>query len=321
MRNKTELCGSTVTVVVYNEGNRIMRSTSQRLRIACVAIGVILAACGSTPSASSGSSGGSAATAAPSVLVASSAPSATPSPDLTTAWASPESGATVDVDTVRVSALIGGGVAPAKVAFWAASGGHRATICSASKADGDGFWSCKADLRKSGMRPGAITFGFNVTTAAGVDKDPAGTRKLTWAVAPSPPTGVHYKLVPGQSRVTVKVSWDAASVAGADAVEVYGLMECLAPPKSTGKPCIVRGTSLESATLERFARVKPKAGSTSWTEVPYEITTALGNHADSGDLGTYSEYYALLVVAVNKYGKSRFIIAKTTVSCYDCILY
>jgi hypothetical protein len=299
-----------------------MRTMSGRLRVACVAIAVVAAACGNPPAVSPGTSGPSAATTAPSVPVASSAPSATPSPDLRTAWASPESGATVDVDAIRVSALLGGGVAPAKVAFWATSGGHRATICSASKADGDGFWSCKADLRKSGMRPGAVTVGFNVTTSAGVDKDPAGTRKLTWAVAPSPPAGVHYKLVPGrESRVTVRVSWDPASVAGADAVEVYGLMECLAPPKSTGKPCIVRGTSLESATLERFARVKPKAGSTSWTEVPFEITTALGNHATTGDLGTYSEYYALLVVAVNKYGKSRFIIAKTAVSCYDCINY
>jgi hypothetical protein len=299
-----------------------MRATSQRLRIACVAIGVIVAACGSTSSASPGSSGGSVATTAPSGSIAPSAPEVTPSPDLTTAWASPDSGAAVDVDSVRVSALVGAGVAPTKVTFWATSGGHRATICSASKADGDGLWSCKADLRKSGMRPGAVTVGFNVTTAAGVDKDPAGTRKLTWAVAPSPPTGVHYKLVPGpEPKVTVKVSWDPASVAGADAVEVYGLMECLAPPESTGKPCIVRGTSLASATLERFAKVKPKAGSTTWTEVPYEMTTALGNHADNGDLGTYSEYYALLVVAVNKYGKSRYIIAKTTVSCYDCILY
>ena len=124
-----------------------------------------------------------------------------------------------------------------------------------------------------------------------------------------------------QTRVTVKISWDPASVAGADAVEVYGLMECLAPPKSTGKPCIVRGTSLASATLERFARVKPKAGSTSWTEVPFEFTTALGNHATNNDLGTYSEYYALLVVAVNQYGKSRFIIAKSATSCYDCVIH
>jgi hypothetical protein len=301
-----------------------MRTTTGRLRIACIAIGaiVVAAACGDASAPSPAAGGPSAMTTAPSVSAASPTRSATPSPDLSTAWASPESGATVDVDTVRVSALIGSGVAPAKVAFWATSGGHRATICSASKADSDGFWSCKADLRKSGMRPGGVTVGFNVTTSDGVDKDPAGTRKLTWAVAPSAPTGVHYKLTPGrESRVTVKVSWDAASVVGADAVEVYGLMECLAPPKSTGKPCIVRGTSLASATLERFARVKPKAGSTSWTEVPYEITTALGNHATTGDLGTYSEYYALLVVAVNKYGKSRFIIAKTAVSCYDCIIY
>jgi hypothetical protein len=299
-----------------------MRTMSGRVPVACIAIAVVVAACGNAPTVSPGISGPSAATTAPSVTVASSAPSATPSPDLTTAWASPESGSTVDVDTVRVSALIGGGYAAAKVAFWATSGGHRATICSASKADGDGFWSCKADLRKSGMRPGTVTVGFNVTTAAGVDKDPAGTRKLTWAVAPSPPAAVHYKLVPGrESRVTVRVSWDPASVAGADAVEVYGLMECLAPPKSTGKPCIVRGTSLESATLQRFARVKPTAGSTSWTEVPFEITTALGNYATTGDLGTYSEYYALLVVAVNKYGKSRFIIVKSAVSCYDCINY
>ena len=276
-----------------------MRTTTGRLRVACIAIGaiVVAAACGDASAPSAASSGLSAATTAPSVSAPSSTPSATPSPDIRTAWANPESGATVDADTVRVSALIGDGLVPAKVAFWATSGGHRATICSASKADSDGFWSCKADLRKSGMRPGAVTVGFNVTTPDGVDKDPAGTRKLTWAVAPSPPTGVHYKLVPGQPRVTVKVSWDAASVAGADAVEVYGLMECLAPPKSTGKPCIVRGTSLESATIERFARVKAKAGSTSWTEVPYEITTALGNHATTGDLGTYSEYYALLVVA------------------------
>jgi hypothetical protein len=300
-----------------------MRTTSGRLRVACLAIGAIVvgAACGDAPRASTGTSGPSAATTAPSVSAASSTPSAAPSPDVKTAWASPSAGATVDVDTVRVSALIGSGVAPAKVAFWATSGGHRATICSASKEDSDGFWSCKADLRKSGMRPGAVTVGFNVTTSAGIDKDPAGTRKLTWAVAPSAPTGVHYKLTPGESRVTVKVSWDPASVAGADAVELYGLMECLAPPKSTGKPCIVRGTSLASATLERFARVKPKAGSTSWTEVPYEFTTALGNHATNNDLGTYSEYYALLVVAVNKYGKSRFIIAKSATSCYDCVIY
>jgi hypothetical protein len=295
---------------------------SGRLRVACIAIGVVAAACGNTTSPSTGASGLSAATTSPSVSVAPSIPAATPSPDLRTAWASPEPGATVDVDTIRVSALIGVGVAPAKVAFWATSGGHRATICSASKTDPDGFWSCKADLRKSGMRPGAVTIGFNVTNPGGVDKDPAGTRKLTWAVAPSPPTGVRYKQTPAaQPRVTVKVSWDPASVAGADAVEVYGLMECLAPAKSTGKPCIVRGTSLDSATLERFARVKPKAGSTSWTEVPYEITTALGNHATTGDLGTYSEYYALLVVAVNKYGKSRYIIARSATSCYECVLY
>jgi hypothetical protein len=299
-----------------------MRAMSGRLGIACIAIAVVAAACGNMPGPSTGASGLSAATTAPSAPVASSIPAATPSPDLRTAWASPEPAATVDVDTIHVSALIGGDVAPAKVAFWATSGGHRATICSASKADSDGFWSCKADLRKSGMRPGAVTVGFNVTTSAGVDKDPAGTRKLTWAVAPSPPTGVHYKLTPGRHpRVTVEVSWDPASVAGADAVEVYGLMECLAPPKSTGKPCIVRGTSLESATLERFARVKPKAGSTSWTEVPFEITTALGNHATTGDLGTYSEYYGLLVVAVNRYGKSRYIIAKSATSCYQCVLY
>jgi hypothetical protein len=62
-------------------------------------------------------------------------------------------------------------------------------------------------------------------------------------------------------------------------------------------------------------RAKPKVGSATWTEIPDDYSTALGIHAQDG------EYFGLLVVAVNKYGKSRFIIAKSATSCYDCVIY
>jgi hypothetical protein len=167
------------------------------------------------------------------------------------------------------------------------------------------------------MRPGPVSLDFDVTSSVGViDTDPAGTEKFTWAVAPSPPANVHIAyqangLAAGIPVYVVRVSWDPESVANAEAVEVYGLLKCFAPATSEGQPCIVVGTPLATKSLRQFARVTPSAGSTSWLESGGEIGDVLGWHGTVG-------YYALLVVAVNQYGDSRFIIAGTTTSCYQC---
>jgi hypothetical protein len=292
-----------------------MMQSRNGLRIAFVAIVAGVAACGGSTTNSTG--GGSLLpTAGSSGSLAPRASVPAPSADVAIAWTSPSWEATVATETLTVAARVGTAQPPAKITFWASSGEQRATVCSASKADRDGLWSCKADLRKSGMRPGPLALGFNVTDRNGiVDKDPAGVVKVTWTVAPGAPTGVRYKKIPGQADYAVKLSWDPASVAGAEAVEIYGLMNCLAPPKSTDKPCIVKGTSLKTAKLVRFASLAPAQGSTTWTESPDDISLALGIHAKDG------AYYALLVVAVNEYGKSRFIIARSAASCYDCVIY
>jgi hypothetical protein len=165
------------------------------------------------------------------------------------------------------------------------------------------------------VRPGSVTLGFDVTSSGGaVDEDAGGTERVTWAVPPSPPTHVRITETPLDPYGTkVKVSWDPASVANADSVEVYGLNTCFAPASSTGKACIEVGTPLPSGTLTRFARVKPSAGSTSWPDLGEDVGAALGLH------GTDEYYYGVLVVAVNQYGKSRFIIAGSAVSCYGCV--
>jgi hypothetical protein len=249
----------------------------------------------------------------PSAIAPSVTPTARPVP---TTWIAPPASTVVRADTVRLSARPGTGMQPSKLAFWAASGGRHSTVCSSSQADQNGVWSCTANLRKSRMYSGAVTLGFNVIRSdKAIDRDPAGTMPITWAVAPSAPTGVDYRAtVHADGSISIRVVWNAGSVADANEVAIYGLTTCLAPAKSTDVPCIVRGTPLPSGTLLRFGHANPSAGTIHWTERHDDIFPALGLH------GSDDVYFALLVVAVNEFGKSRFVIAATTNSCYDCVI-
>ena len=274
---------------------------------ASIVLALLVAACGSAAPVASPSARPSSAPASGGPVAAS--PSVAPSESTaTTSWLSPAAGDKVRTAVVKFSASFSGPVAPTAVTFTALSGSATKTACAA-KATAAGSWSCEANLLTLGIAPGPVTLGLRATDAKGA-RDAAEPRQVTYAVAPLAPVGVSFK-ESGGSPTTRTVSWKGTPL-GATSVTAYGFTPCVAPPTSTGKPCIVKGTPLAPSMIFVIKSGPANAHSVSWSEVGEDIGGAVGVVN-----GNY--YNALLLVAENQYGRSRFIIVSSATSCYQCV--
>jgi hypothetical protein len=285
-------------------------SRSARLR-GLVVCGLVLTACGS---ASSPSASGGAASATPNVEASASASPgapASPTPDPSAAsWASPDASATIKTYKVKLSVSAGGSIAT--ISYSVTSGGRSKAACTASATDAAGAWTCTADLLKLGVVPGKVGFSFDATDASGsVTKAPAGTRAVTYAVAPPPPTGATYKHVktttmgPGTTLEEFRATW-VEPTGYATRFRVYGLTPCLRESAANNdEPCVVSGTTIPSLAVTVIATL----------DGTKRLVAIREEHGEIGG-GPYSAY---LVRASNQFGSSTYTILWSANVCWQCV--
>jgi len=228
-----------------------MRRLLLLLLLAAVAVG----ACGGSATATPGAL---ARTADPVAAPATPSPTGPPASPLSASWVSPRAGAKVTTYTVDLSAQPDAQLRKSdvkEVVFRATWSDRTKVACSAAKPAAAGTWSCKANLLKLGIPPGRVTFSFDITDNSGrVAKAPAGTRRVTYAVAPPKPTKAGMQFVKSQGITWVyRVTW--SEPAGyASRFRLYFVRGCPNFPKSpTGTPCLTEHTPLRQGVLEPVA--------------------------------------------------------------------
>ena len=110
--------------------------------------------------------------------------------------------------------------------------------------------------------------------------------------------------------VTVTVAWNEASPDGVS-IWVYAVTECLVPTPSYGVDCVTKDSKIPASALVVLRKVPAAAGTTAWTYTDRNIAGALGAYGKV-------EYYAIILRAVNKAGRSPFVVAGTAQSCNPC---
>lgn len=244
------------------------------------------------------------ATPTPAVL-----PTADPTPVVLTiggAWVRPKPKTTLTSYTTTLSArptVSGPGVTTVtKVVFsakWA--GAKKRVMCTATKPDPGGAWTCKANLLAIGVLPGKVTFSFNVH-GEGVPtaRSPAGPRQITYTVPPPRPADAELTQIKppdfenGNNTGTYRVTWSAPA-GYADKFLVYYTEECPRPSteKNAGTPCFVAGTPVDVSQLELLGTAPGDARS---TRVRIAESDCEGIHG------------SILLRARNAYGRSPFAI-------------
>jgi hypothetical protein len=116
-----------------------------------------------------------------------STPTPVTAPVLSGAWVAPADGAKLTTSVLTLSAkptVTPTTLAVTKVAFSIAWGSTTKAVCSATKADSGGVWSCTLDLARLGVTPGPLTLSFDVYDTAGdAARSPAGTRTVSLAAS------------------------------------------------------------------------------------------------------------------------------------------
>jgi hypothetical protein len=303
-------------------------------RLAVLLVAIVLVACGNTssPSASPGSS-----TSAPGVPTATAAPTgaptdvpvATPEPtspeslaptvEIGGTWVLPQAGAKITQYTARLSARLS--VPPestvTKVVFRVAWSGGKKVACTATETTVKGNWACTVNLLERRVPPGKIAFTFDVNDPTGrIAAAPGGKRSATYAVPPPKPTGVKLSRVSqttnadGSTALVERLSW--REPAGyATEFRIYGVTKCLnESAKNNGKPCLVQDTPLPSSAL---AKRKTVDGSKRSATLRYTIP-----EGECGGTLWCSDDYAIVLGAVNDYGRSVFAIARSADVCWQC---
>lgn len=224
-------------------------------------------------------------------------------------WLRPKKGARLTSSSVMLAARptgSGPGVTTVtRVVFSATwAGGERTVVCRATKPDGNGAWSCKANLLARGVPPGKVTFAFDVVGAGvPVARSPDGPRKVTYAVPPPMPTGVRWEQLTqpdyeehGDVTAIHRIRWSAPA-GYADEFLVYETFECPRPStrQNNGKPCFGAGTPVDLSQLELRATASGDARSVKVQLVEYECGPSHGS---------------ILLLARNSYGSSIFAIVE-----------
>jgi hypothetical protein len=242
---------------------------------------------------------------------ASAGPLASPTLDASSlSWASPNASATVKTYKVKLSVTAGGSIAT--ISYSVTSAGRSKAACTASAPDPADTWTCTADLLKLGVVPGKVSFSVDATDVSGaVTKAPDGTRTVTYAVPPPPPTGAMYKQVkttttgPGTTLVEYRATWVEPS-GYATRFRVYGLTPCLRESAANNdQPCVVSGTTIPSSAVTVIATLDGTKRSVAIRE----------EHGEIGG-GPYSAY---LVRAANQFGSSTYTILWSANVCWQCV--
>jgi hypothetical protein len=283
---------------------------------ALIAAAIVVAGCDQASSPSSSPS----QSTPPSSATSSGSPAASGSPagspSLTAHWVTPKADATVTSYTLKLSAKIDGS-AVTKVRFIVGWSKQSKTACTATKADADGAWACKADLVKLGVAAGPVNLSFKATPADGSAAVGGGKRTVSWAVRPPAPTHVAYKetaiqgATGNQANAKVTITWKEAMTAGVT-MHVYALVGCLAPATSTGKPCVTDTSVIPNSALKLLRSVPASKGSTSWTFLHENIGGAIGMYGSD-------TYDGILLIAENSVGRSHFTVVASSESCYGCV--
>jgi hypothetical protein len=131
---------------------------------------------------------------------------------------------------------------------------------------------------------------------------------------PAGPTGATYRddrwthgVAPD---VTVTVAWKEAAPDGVS-IWVYGVTECLVPTPSYGVDCVTKDSKIPASALVMLRKVPAAPGTTSWTYRDRNIEGAVGAYGST-------EYYGIILRAVNAAGRSPFVVAGTAQSCNPC---
>jgi hypothetical protein len=195
------------------------------------------------------------------------APTPTPTPvTVTASWISPRASAKVTTYEVNLSVRPNdqpGGVTVAKIVFRAAWSDRTKVACSAAQPAAGGAWSCTADMVKLGIPPGKVAFSFDVTDSSGrVQKAPADSRTVTYAVPPPKPTEVRMTLVKNVGFTWVyRVTWSEPD-GYASRFRLFYVKGCPNYPKSpTGTPCLAEHTPLGQGVLTPVASAEGTARS------------------------------------------------------------
>jgi hypothetical protein len=288
--------------------------------IPALVVTFVLAACAPSPLASpSPAEATPGAPSPPAALVSTASPSgsAAAASDPTVppsalvlggTWLSPTPDARLTSFAANLSArptATGDGVtAFTKVVFSATWAGAKTKImCTTTKPGPGGAWSCAADLLARGVRPGAVSFSFDVYgEGVGAARSPDGARQVVYAVKPPKPTNASWKQIKapdfsdsGDGTGTYRVRWSAPA-GYADQFLVYNTWECPRySKKNAGTPCFVAGTPVDVSRLEFLAKAPGDARSAK-VRMP---------EAECGP-----SYGTILLRARNAYGNSGFAIVE-----------